>query len=468
MCWTKYLLGNRLHKYSAVVERISYELKGRILDNLDALPQMHWSGCVPGKHLNNWTPWIVSNLLAVALLEEGEADRRERWFTFLAGSLDAFLATYAPDGGCDEGPGYFNHAGASVLDALELFYISSNRQVDFWQNELIRNMACYILHAHIDGEYYINFADAGCRVHPDALLLRRCAAFMRDDSLKAHAEQLIADGFSIPAWNVGYDGIYRRLKNLFDYKSDISVKEAPLKPLYHYFPGIQLFYARQRERGGLYLAAKGGHNEESHNHNDVGNFIIYADGEAFIVDAGVETYSKKTFSEKRYDIWTMQSRYHNTAIIDGLDQKPGREYAARNVSASDEGTKAVFACDMAAAYGLDGSAKYARTLALDREKGEITLTDEVVLPRKGSLILPLLTAVEPELSYGKVILRGKDTNLLIEFDAREFETEYERIDLLDGNLKNNWQRDRLYRLLLSRRQTLTRGKLILRFRTIKD
>jgi hypothetical protein len=70
-----------------------------------------------------------------------------------------------------------------------------------------------------------------------------------------------------------------------------------------------------REKGGsiegLYVAAKGGYNDESHNQNDAGHFIVYSDGQPPIIDVGVETYSTKTFSASRYDIWTMQSGYHN-------------------------------------------------------------------------------------------------------------------------------------------------------------
>jgi hypothetical protein len=35
---------------------------------------------------------------------------------------------------------------------------------------------------------------------------------------------------------------------------------------------------RQGSVNGLYFAALGGHNAESHNHNDVGNFVVYLDG----------------------------------------------------------------------------------------------------------------------------------------------------------------------------------------------
>ena len=78
---------------------------------------------------------------------------------------------------------------------------------------------------------------------------------------------------------------------------------------------IEVMVARDREGSsqGLYLAAKGGHNAESHNHNDIGNFVTYIDGKPVIIDVGVETYSRKTFSPQRYEIWTMQSGYTSAA-----------------------------------------------------------------------------------------------------------------------------------------------------------
>ena len=127
--------------------------------------------------------------------------------------------------------------------------------------------------------------------------------------------------------------IGRELPALFD----TEVRTAPARqPLVRdmWLPGIQIMAARIREGSaeGLYLAAQGGHNAESHNHNDVGNFIVYADGEPAIIDVGVETYTAKTFSAQRYDIWTMQSAYHNLPTVNGVMQGAGREFAARDVA----------------------------------------------------------------------------------------------------------------------------------------
>ena len=106
--------------------------------------------------------------------------------------------------------------------------------------------------------------------------------------------------------------------------------------------GIEVMVAREKQGSpeGLYLAAKGGHNSESHNHNDVGSCIIFVDGLPGIIDVGVETYTRKTFSPQRYEIWTMQSQYHNLPTINGKMQLPGKQFCASNVEYSADNDEA--------------------------------------------------------------------------------------------------------------------------------
>src|SRR3546814_872657 len=82
---------------------------------------------------------------------------------------------------------------------------------------------------------------------------------------------------------------------------------------------------------GLFFAVKGGYNAESHNHNDIGTFSLYADNTPFFIDAGVGTYTRQTFSSKRYTIWTMQSGYHNVPKVNGFEQLFGAKYRSADV-----------------------------------------------------------------------------------------------------------------------------------------
>ena len=74
--------------------------------------------------------------------------------------------------------------------------------------------------------------------------------------------------------------------------------------------------------------AKDGNNAESHNHNDIGNFIVYHNNQPVVIDLGRDTYTSKSFSNQRFELMNCRSAYHNVPIINGLEQKDGRKYRA--------------------------------------------------------------------------------------------------------------------------------------------
>jgi hypothetical protein len=224
-----------------------------------------------------------------------------------------------------------------------------------------------------------------------------------------------------------------------------------------WLPGIQVMAARMREGSsdGLYLAAQGGHNAESHNHNDVGNFLVYAGGKPALIDVGVETYSAKTFSSRRYEIWTMQSAYHNLPTIDGVMQGAGREFAARDVThrATDQGAE--MSLDIAGAYPKEAGLKsWRRTLRLDRVANRIEVTDRYAATRAPkSVALTLMTPYKMSTpSAGAIVLPVEGTRpVRIEFDSALFAATQEEIKLQDRRLASAWG-PRLYRILLTAKQ----------------
>uniref|UniRef100_UPI00289E9CF5 heparinase II/III domain-containing protein n=1 Tax=Microbacterium sp. TaxID=51671 RepID=UPI00289E9CF5 len=134
---------------------------------------------------------------------------------------------------------------------------------------------------------------------------------------------------------------------------------------------------------GLGLVIKGGHNAEHHNHNDVGSFIVTSDGVPVVVDAGRPTYTKATFGPDRYSIWTMQSSWHNTPTIAGVDQSAGREFAASDVEAVVADAASSLSLELGGAYDVDG-ATWRRTAVLDRTRGIVRVTDEANPPSTGA------------------------------------------------------------------------------------
>ena len=356
LSWTLYLLGPALGKVSPLIpERLYLELDRRVL--APSIRRTDWSwmgldsdGKPNGRALNNWTPWICANWLTTALVVDRDEARRRAAVMKILRILDNFLNGYADDGGCDEGPGYWNAAGGALFDNLELLHSVSGGALDFYKVPLVQEIGRYIYRAHIAGDYYTNFADASAVVHIDSSMVWRYGRRIGDEKMASLGAWAGKRHDSTAAGTIG-----RQLPRLF---SLAEMRKAPAAETLlrdAWLPGIQAMAARVQEGSarGLYLAAHGGHNAESHNHNDVGDFIVYANGKPVIIDAGVETYSAKTFSPQRYEIWTMQSAFHNLPTIDGAMQAPGKEYAARDVAYRATDAAAELSLDIAAAYPED-------------------------------------------------------------------------------------------------------------------
>ena len=205
-----------------------------------------------------------------------------------------------------------------------------------------------------------------------------------------------------------------------------------------FYPDLQLAVLR---RDDLFLAIKGGHNRESHNHNDIGSFILYRGTTPVIVDAGVGVYTKDTVSEKRYTIWTMQSSYHNLPEIDGMMQLPGRNH--HEDSFALDGDTVSVSYKSAYPEDMDASA-VTRTLTVTDEK--IVIFDEI----KGakSVTFNLLLAEKPEKIKGGFAVGSCHVLFDGDFTVDPIDITY------DGSLRNDWAREALYRVRIPTNGTL--------------
>lgn len=100
------------------------------------------------------------------------------------------------------------------------------------------------------------------------------------------------------------------------------------------------------------FAAKGGHNDEPHNHNDLGHFILHVAGRNVMPDLGAPAYTRDTFTDRRYDHLANCSRGHAVPIVDGHRQKSGRDMRAEVTACSDDGQRTLFGLRLEHAYGL--------------------------------------------------------------------------------------------------------------------
>jgi hypothetical protein len=450
LAWTGYLAGDLLEKISPLLlKRIRLEIGRRILTPCLARDDFWWMG-FGERPVNNWDPWICSNWLASALLMESDAERRRAAVAKIVRCLDNFLNGYADDGGCDEGPGYWDRAAASLFDCLELLHAATGGPGQAFTMPKVHQMGLYICRAHVWNEWYTNFGDAPARVYPNGDLVYRYGKRVGDGSMMAHGAFC---AFEENANAIPDDSIGRQLPALFNLALLRGAPRAQALFRDSWLAGLRVMMARLREGSskGLYLAAQAGNNGKSHNHNDVGNFVVYADGMPAIIDVGVETYSAKTFSPQRYEIWTMQSAYHNCPTIDGVMQSAGRQFAATEVDYHSDDQAAELRLNLAKAYPPEAHlASWNRTLRLDRARNSIEITDDYRLTQAAKVItLTLMTPCAAEVSIpGEVGLpMSSGDSVRVVYDRSIFHAVREEIPIHDERLRASWG-ERLYRVLL--------------------
>jgi len=455
LAWTDHLVGPELDAVSPLLRRrIRHEVDRRVLTPCLERDNFWWMGWERRHHpVNNWNPWVNSNWLACVLLLEEDDDRRVRAVHKIMRSLDVFLAHQSPDGGCDEGPGYWSRAAASLFDALELLHHATAGRISLFHEPLIAEMGRFIQRAHVTGDWFINFADAGAKVQVEGALLQRYGRLVGDDALVNFGRWIEQAQADKPLPHIR--SINRTLGALLDRGPDNAavIKEPPLQRDV-WLPDLQIMAARDAAgtAGGFFVAAKGGHNAESHNHNDLGSFLVYLDGEPLLIDVGVETYTAKTFSPQRYEIWTMQSQWHNLPTINGALQSAGREFAAREISYAADDTAATLSLDLAGAYPPEAAvSRWLRTVCLERGRA-IVLTDEFTLAKaEAPAVFNFITAQAPVLEAGGVILRtagGRTARLA--YAAAAFTARTEMRPITDPQLSAVWG-DRVHRVQLQAR-----------------
>lgn len=438
LAYVNYLMGDKLKEISPLLpERIYYEENRRIITPYFEKEAWWKTGT------NNWNPWVNSNVLVVLLFLEKDNARRSEAIYKTMQSVDFFINSYPEDGGCDEGPNYWTRAAGCLFDYLELLHFATEGKINLYNEPLVKRMGQFIYTTWIGDNYFINFADASAKSIPNAGLVYRFGKRINDPVMMGFGAMISEQSHS--NWNAPlteYGSLNVTLPNLFAI-NEMS-KITPVEPyvLDTWLPDLQVMAARSfaDSPNGFYLAAKGGHNAESHNHNDVGNFIVYFNGKPILIDVGVETYTSRTFSSKRYEIWTMQSQYHNLPSINGIQQKDGKNFHAENVQYSSGKKKVNFSLELAKCYPAEAKVNsWKRNIELIRGS-KVVLNDSYSLKEWiAPTTLNLMTSLEADCATaGKIILIGEKGNYEIVYDKNKFSVVSEKIKINDARLNPVW------------------------------
>ena len=447
LAWIDYFLGDKLDAVSPQIrKRIYFETNNRIFQPLMTKHHDFMGASSNGRRPNNWNPWICSNWLNTVLLLEKDHQKRIEAVSKILSVLDQFLNPYPQDGGCDEGPGYWGAAGASLYDNIAMLNLATNDAFKYvYKDEKFRNMGKFIYRAQISPLYFVNFADASPKPGMAADMIYRFGKDIQDPDMMKFGAYYRTPGEG----SLGRFHYFREFFSLFIQQEYQSAQQGLPLPKDSWLPDLQVMIARDKQGStdGFFVAAKGGNNEESHNHNDIGNYMIYYNGFPLLIDVGSGTYTRKTFSERRYEIWYNCSEFHNLPTINGKNQLPGPDFKATNVVCKSGKEYSEIKLNIAKSYPIDaGVISWVRDIRLNRHTN-VTIDDVYNLTNAESIIEHLMTCYPAEVvKPGELIIHyapdgAKTTDFLISYNPSQFEASVEKVKMdamEDKGVLRNW------------------------------
>lgn len=355
-------------------------LREQIFDRYLQEPPIWWT-----TNTSNWNAVCHQGVLGAALAVVDDPDLLADLLLRAAAALPAFLSGYGNDGACSEGPGYwvYGFGWFTVLNE-QLETRSGGRLSLFAGDEKIRRIAAYGPTAVFAKHRVVNFSD--CAAH--IVLRPSLLAYLGDrlDLPECCAEAAFNYAWLTehpPAIEEQRSDLFHWLRHFLHCPADAGTTNAAptIAKTDRFFPDLSVWIVRGRDHAGHLweLAAKGGHNDEHHNHNDVGSLILNVNGTPFLSEIGAPEYQRGFFGPDRYQHIAARSLGHSVPLINGREQAAGASHLGRVRRAETARDEVGFELDLAAAYPAEADCRSAvRTVVLHKTAGRARLTDHIV------------------------------------------------------------------------------------------
>jgi hypothetical protein len=328
---------------------------------------------------------------ALAVADEEPALARE---VIAAGRDSIVLAmkSFAPDGGWDEGPGYWNYA-----TRYNVFYLAALRSAlghDFGLEKMpgFARTGDFRIHSVGPLKLTFNYADAHAGAGTAAQMLWLARTFNRPDYV-SHERRLAGNRPEIfhLLWSAG--------------APKAGAADWPRDAL---FRGIDAAFFRSSwdDPKTTYIGFHGGDNKANHSHLDLGSFVLDALGERWALDLGPDDYNLPGyFGKQRWTYYRLRTEAHNTLTIDGANQVPTAR--APLVAFRSTPQKAYAVADLTAGYTPKVTRARRGLALLDRRR--VLVQDEVQAPRPVEIVWRLHTKAKVEPQGARAVLTlGKE------------------------------------------------------------
>ena len=362
-------------------DRIKKELEIRIFDSYETHTYWWETGD------NNWAA-VCGGSVGMAYMYMAP-QRFKNIQSRLLQTIQCFLSGYGDDGCCLEGIDYWQYGFGYFVCFADMLKEFTDGEIDLFDTEKVKNIAQFQQNIFLKNNITVSFSDSGRSSMFNAGITHYLA--------HRYNKVTIPDNkyIQVPS----EDSCYRFARIIRDFAwSDSSFKK-PMDSVC----GITYFenagwYINKKDRYAF--AAKGGNNDEPHNHNDLGSFIIANDKEQLLADIGHGEYTRDYFSQYRYKYLVNSSLGHSVPIIDGHSQNFGADCIGEITKHDGE----TFSQIIKNAY--DVPVEIGRSFKLT--DSSVKLSDNFVFSDNAqhSVTERFISLIKPEISDGKVTFGG--------------------------------------------------------------
>lgn len=368
---------------------------------------------------NNWSGVCMSSIGAAAIYLITDPHTLAPVLKRVLDGLAVHLSGYKDDGACPEGFGYWQYGFEYFMMFAELLFRRTGGRIDLMDDEKVRKVAGFGADCCFGKRLKLPFGDANWLGVFDEAVGR----FVGQMGVPVPPQ-----GDSRASFDAAFEHGPLQLRHLvWTMKPAAAAQRFPRSAVYPISECFMGFYHTPDDP--VYLLAKGGNNGESHNHNDVGSFVIIRGDEMLAADTAGGKYCRDYFNENRYTFFAARSGGHNLPIVGGVEQEGNGRCRAKSFQVQQGEAADEIVLDLTGTLLCPQLESMTRTIHGDRVSGEVTVMDRFRLSAAVEIRDRVVTLDRPEERGPGALRIGGEKGMILRFDAERLDCRISPVDL---------------------------------------
>jgi len=387
------LLGNKIPK--ELKNEITSQLQWRITDTYLKSCKINDRNNTWIKGTSNWNSVCTSGTVFTILVNSQKEEERVAAIGCALNSMKSYLSGFGDDGYCSEGLGYWGYGFGHYLYLAQIIYDYTEGKINLFEGEnatKLKNVGNFPESFEIQNARCAPFADGVSSISKSGSNFANALSAYYYQANKPSEIRMEESVEQLLVW---------QKPQLFEIEESNATKKSNL-PNYSYFDDFGMVISRGKQAVPFSIAIKSGHNDENHNHSDVGTYILVLGKDVITGDIGAPSYMAGSFSPKNK---ARSSWGHPVPIINNTLQSNGREFEGKITTTEFKESNDKVVMDLKAAYEIPLLKMLVRTMENDKsEEGVITIEDSFSATEPVDFGIAIMTLSEYEIIDNNTII----------------------------------------------------------------